>query len=532
MTNDHSILPADYWQTLEINQRDIDFLHTHLFDIETPLTMKELVAALVVERIRSETEAILKKRKGKGKIYLPKGNYAVGDELIFPALGWQKGQVTALRSGENPEIESFDVLTVSMEDESERLFAGGLAEHALNEEKSDSVADEQTDPEEVLRSFGSELEDKLDTALRSGEELVQIAGRWFPRALLVDVNIGHLNLAEAVLDMVEGEPLNTSALMKDIDIPGGDNENLTEFSLNYALQEDPRFDEVGSTGQVLWCLERLEPEAVREVPAFLRYTPVALDRNSLTEDMLALEAKLDDELSKIEVETDQKLKKAVISLIYPHWRLGTLPISARVRSFFPTAYESPRIRFTLVDGKTGEKMPGWVVRDNQYVYGLRDWYEAQGLMPGSLIEIRRGKKPGEVIIEAQTHRGKRDWVRTVIVGVDGGIVFATLKQVVNAKFDDRMALAITDAESVDKAWKLTQESNQTFEQFVYKMMQELTKLNSQGHVHAQELYSAVNLLRRCPPAPLFGLLATQPWAEHVGDLHFRLVDAEQEEEEA
>jgi hypothetical protein len=53
-------------------------------------------------------------------------------------------------------------------------------------------------------------------------------------------------------------------------------------------------------------------------------------------------------------------------------------------------------------------------------------------------------------------------------------------------------------------------------------MREVTKLNPQGHVHAQELYAAVNLVRRVPPAPLLALLASRPAFVHVGDLHFRL----------
>lgn len=53
-------------------------------------------------------------------------------------------------------------------------------------------------------------------------------------------------------------------------------------------------------------------------------------------------------------------------------------------------------------------------------------------------------------------------------------------------------------------------------------MRELAKSNPQGHVHAQELYAAVNLIRRVPPAPLFALLETNPVFKHVGDLHFRL----------
>jgi len=528
--NAPSILPASYWQTLEINKKDTDFLLTYLFELETPQPTKDLVIALATERIKYEKEVILKKRKGSGKIYLPKERYKVGDELAFPALGWEKGKVISARSGKNPEVENFEVMTVVMEDESEHLFAMGVDEHSLNQQDDVVEGDGDVDLGEVINLYGPELEVKLSTTLRGGDELVSIAGQWFPRALLVDVNIGHLNLAEAILDMAEGEPQEPSAIMKDIELPEGDNPSLTEFSLNYALQGDPRFDEVGSSGKVLWCLERLEPEAVRHIPDMLRYTSMDLDRSTMTADMLALESRLDDELSKIEFDGPVP-KSATISLLYPHWRLGTFPISERVRSFFPSAYESPRIRFTLVDGKSGEKMPAWVVKENRYVYGLKEWYEENGLIPGSLIDIRQGKTLGEVIIAAQTHRSKRDWVRTVIAGSDGGLVFATLKQAINANFDERMVLAIPDQDALDNAWEKAQENKQGFETLVRKVVIELTKLNPQGHVHVQEVYSAINLLKRCPPAPLFSLLATRPWAKHVGDLYYNLQDEAVDKEE-
>ena len=37
-------------------------------------------------------------------------------------------------------------------------------------------------------------------------------------------------------------------------------------------------------------------------------------------------------------------------------------------------------------------------------------------------------------------------------------------------------------------------------------MPELTKLNPQGTVHAKSVYSAVNIIRRCPPGPIFYML--------------------------
>jgi len=517
------LISTDYWTELQITQQDVEYLHNHLFELETPLTARELVMVFVNERLRAERHAQQQRRQAGGKTYLPRDSYQIGDELIFPALNWKHGKVTAVRSGSNPEIGAFDVLTVDLGNGSERLFASNLSNHALNDQPV-TVQDEEYDPDAILREHGSALEKKIESAFRSDEELVRIAGRWFPRALLVDVNVGHLNLAEAVLDMAGGEPLPTSALLKDIALDEGVNPKLAEFSLNLALQEDGRFDEVGPAGEVLWCLRRLEPEEVRDIPMHLQYSPIEYDRSALTSQMLTLEAQLDDELSQVQATPVTEAKEVVVALIYPHLRAGTLPLSARVQPMFPTAYETPRVRFTLVDGRTKQRMPGWVVREHGYVFGLREWYKANDLAAGSLVRIRRGEHPGEVIIEAKTYRSTKDWVRTVIVGADGGMVFALLKQPVSAEFNDRMAFAIPSMPAVDQLW--LQDKKRPFEKLVADMIREMSKLTPQGHVHAQELYSAVNIVRRVPPAPLFALLGSKPQFTHIGDLYFRLSELE------
>lgn len=517
------LISTEYWTDIQITQQDIEFLHNYLFEYETPLTARELVSVFIEERIRAEQDALRRRRESGGKTYLPRESYQVGDDVIFPALGWAHGKVSAVRAGVNPELGDFDVLTVDLDGDSQRLFAANLPAHVLNDQP---VTEEESgfNAEEIIRTYGNTLEKKIESAFRADDEIVRIAGRWFPRALLIDVNVGHLNLAEAVLDMAGGEPLPTSALLKDVSLPDGVNPKLAEFSLNYALQDDDRFDEVGPAGQVLWSLRRLEPQEVQDVPLFLEYSPIPYDREVLDPQILDLEAHLDDELSDIDVTPNPNLKEVTISLIFPHLRAGTLPLSARVRSLFPTAYESPRVRFTLVDGKTKKKMPGWVVREHGYVYGLREWYKANELMPGSLVRIQRGDQPGEVIIEAKTYRATKDWVRTVIVGADGGIVFAMLKQPISAEFNDRMAFAIPSVEAVDQLW--LQDNRRPFEKLVKDMIREMSKLTPQGHVHAQELYSAVNIVRRVPPEPLFALLSSRPDFLHVGDLHFRLVELE------
>ena len=518
-------LREDYWETFKLQEEDIEFLYNYLLEIETPLTTRELLDALVEERIRREMQALERKRTSAGDVFLPKERYSVDQKLVFPVFNWKRGEVVDVRPGRNPNLPDFQVIRVRMEDGDEREFASELADHKLNSPPQLAQEDEMLDPQVVLKEFDSELEERLEEGLKANEDFVRIAGRWFPRALLVDVNAGHLNLAEAALDMASGGPLPTSALLEQIELPSSANSKLVEFSLDLALEEDPRFDEVGAAGQVLWFLKRLEPEWVRETPLYLRYPEIDYDRSILTADMLALERELDDELSPIEARQSRD-EEVIVSLIFPHWRAGTLPLSSRIRHLFPTAYEAPRIRFMLVDRNTGEQFPGWVVREKKYVFGLQEWYEKNGLMPGSLVRVRRGKRPGEVVVSVDAQRSRRDWIRTVLVGSDGGIVFAMLKQTVTAAYDERMAVAVPDVENLDSIWTRQHKERQPFERVIVNMVRELAKLNPQSHVHASELYATINIARRCPPGPMLALLISRPWFTHVGDLHFRFDDAE------
>jgi hypothetical protein len=380
-------------------------------------------------------------------------------------------------------------------------------------------------PGQVLNAHGAEIEQKLCAALSSDRDLVRIAGRWFPKALLVDVSVGHLNLAEAVLDEAGGNPQPTHALLEQLELPGNVNPKLVEFSMNFALQEDGRFDDVGPAGEVLWCLKRLEPDDVQKVPAALRCVTAPYDRTRLTPQMLALEAELDDELAEAPPPA-HPAQEVTVSLSYPHWRAGTLPVSARVRGLFPTAYESPRVRFVLVDGRNQQEIPAWLVRTHGYVAGLGPLYQQYGLMPGSLLTITKGKQAGRAVLTARIRRPTRDWVRTVLAGSDGGIVFAMLKQNLTSEFNERMVIAVPDVAGVDAAIAQTAAQRPAFDRLVADTMRELIKLNVQGHVHAQELYSALNILQRTPPGPLLAFLAGSPRYKHVGDLHYRMSEAE------
>lgn len=518
-------LHEDYWSTLELKDEDIEFLYNHILELEIPQNSQELAAALVDERLRLEKQAIEIQRSSGGVMYYPKEHYTLGQKLVFPAMNWRHGEVIDVRPGQNPDVGPFDVIRVAFDNSDTKEYAAGLAEHLLNQPPTIVQDDETFNPKIILKKYGEQIAASLESEFIKNEDFVRIAGRWFPRALLININAGHLNLAEAVLDMAGGGPMATSELLKQVEIPSNVNPKLLEFSLDLALWEDARFDEVGPSGTVLWYLNRLEPEGVRYVPQWLRYPEIDYDHSLLTPAMLVLERDLDDELSPSEGKYPL-LNEVQIRMIYPHLRAGTLPLCARVRHLFPTALEAPRVRLTLVDADNGQKFPAWVVRQHHYVYGLQDWYRLRGLMPGSPVRVRHGDQPGEVIVQAEVRRPNREWIRTVLVGSDGGTVFAMLKQVVASGVDERMAIAVPDMDSLDLVWTQVQKERVPFERIVVNTVRELAKLNPQSHVHASELYAAVNIMRRCPPGPILALLASRPWFVHVGDLHYRFDDSE------
>lgn len=519
----------EYWEGFELIDEDIEFIYTHLLELEIPLSPDEILTGLIADRLEREKSQAEDQQKGAGVIYLPKEEYAVGDKVIFPTLNFQAAEVKTVRPANSLGEEKFSVIEVEFEGGEVREFAAGLEDHFLNIPPELDATDPMMNPAIVLRDFGKHLEGALVEELQTHDDFVHIAGRWFPSALLMDVNAGHLNLAEAILDMSGGGPLPTSELVDQVGLPEGDNAKLSEFSLDLALQEDERFDEVGPEGEIAWYLKRLEPDDVLTPPIYLRYTEIDYDRADLDEQMLAFEKQADDELSSLSQEDfeDEALEETDVTLIFPHWRAGTLPLSARIQHLFPTAYEAPRILFTLVDGNTGEKFPGWVVRLDKYISGLREWYLSRGVMPGTKLHLRKGENPGEVILTVDSHRSNKEWVRTALIGSDGGVVYAMLKQQVSTAFEDRMMVYMPgETQPLDETWKAREKSNQPFEQVVADCLRELAKLNPQMHVHAEELYSAVNVVYRCPPAPLLALLTSRTWFTHVGDMHFRFDDSQ------
>jgi hypothetical protein len=521
--NDRPTPKTDYWgAAFAIEDADLDYLYNLLLEEETPLTSAEMAQHIIRRRHQRESEA-LKRREQGATPYFPRETYSVGQKVAFTVPRPGLGTVTAVRAGRNPEYGDFDVVTVDFADErGQREYAARLPQHPLNNQTLYHGEAELLSPEEIIEKNGAVIAAKLEARLKASPEIVRLAGRWFPRALLATVNIGHLNLAEAVLDMAGGGPLPTEALIKDAGLPANINPRLQAFSLHYALQEDSRFDEVGPAGEVLWYLRRLEPPEVVYPPRRLENAapeggPVV---SELPPYLAGLIAEIDDEWSPATGEDEiERTPEVLVTLTFPHRRVGTLPLSPRLAPLFPTAYESSRVLFTWVDADTGERFPGWVVREGRYVFGLDEWFRRLDFPVGGQLTVSGGAAPGEIFIKASKRRPNREWVRMAAAAPDGRLTFTMQKHNIGIIYDDLMVVALSNPAAIDEVWLKSQ--SLPFPRLVADIFRELAKLNPQSAVHAKTLYAGVNVVRRCPPGPIFAQLLTRPYYAHVGDAYWR-----------
>ena len=515
----------DYWIDFSVKEKDIEYIYNLLLENSIPLPIKEITNHLIEYRISEEKKRLESQRSKQGNIYLPKNEFKVGDKLAFPSVEMQLGKVKTIRDGYNPDFTDLKVIEVEFEDGKTRSFASKVDSHPLNHILDIVEDDPNLDSSLVKTNYTTLIQEKIESALTANEDLVKIAGSWFPRSLLVDVHIGHLNLAEAVLEEAKGGPISALDLMKQVELNANVDEKLLEFSFDLALQEDGRFDEVGPSGETLWFLKQLEPQAVQEKPFYLQYLPIDYPREEISSFIEMFEGDIFDEL-EIWDSADSSQESVTIALSFPHWRSGTLPLSSTLKSMFPTAYEAPRVKFTFVDTSEKEKFSGWVVRQGKYIYGLAQWYEKHDLLPGSLVTVEKGELPGEIKIRYEKSRQNKEWLKTVLVGTDFGFVYAMLKHPINAAYNERMAIAIPDINALDEIWKQKIYIKEPLDKSIMRVMRELSKLNPQGQVHAQELYAAINVIRRCPPGAMLYHLINNKQVTHLGDLYFRINDKE------
>jgi hypothetical protein len=518
-------LTPRYWtESLQITDADIEYLFGVMLEREEPLDSRAMVRFFIDRRVRQETDT-WRKLLAEGELFQPRAKYKVGQKLVFPALDFALGEVVGARAGASPEHGDFTVIEVAFDGAVRREFASELqARHALDmdEDAGEISASDLLDPvdiSEIEARYGKRIRRELETRLDDEDDVVYGAGLWFLKSLLPTIDKGHVHLAEAVLDMNGGGPLAAEDILPILDLPAEVKPSLQAFALNYVLYNDPRFDEVGPAGLVRWYLRHLEPAEVRETPDRLLYREIPYDRSLLSDEALQLEAEIGDEFSPLP-EPDTVPDDVTLTLIFPHRRAGTLPLNAKLSAMFPTAYEADRILVKLVDSETDEEYDGWVVRNARYVVGLQRFYRKYRLPIGVYVNIRRTDDPSRFLIDFEGYRPRTEWI-TLVTPQDGRISYQNHKRSIGAAYDDLMVLGAEDLTKVDELWQQTRDQRRSLVQTIRELLPELARLNPQSAVHVKTLYSAVNVVRRCPPGPILAVLESQSEFESVGGHYWR-----------
>jgi hypothetical protein len=515
---------ADYWQNFILTSADSDFLHNLILDAERPLSNRELALALVGERCRRE-EAQLRAELGRGVMYQPKKHFQVGDKIIFPAFDFRLGEVIAVQPGQNPEHGQFEIITVDFgPDRRQRNFAAGLAApHKLNVDMPDLLqAADLASPEKLLATVTSGVPAALAAALADQPAFARFEDRWLLRDLLAEVHVGHLNIAEALIEM-RGAAVDTAALLAELDLPTDIKRDVLAFSLQSALAADARFDQVGPGETRRWFLRRLEPAEALEVPMPLRCTPIPFSREALPVELRQLEWELDDEWTD-EVRAEptgprSKIHSTTLLLTFPHLISGTLPLNKHSRPFFPRGY-GQRTAVMFIDGRWGQRFTGWVVHAGRYVAGLRPWFEQHKLPAGALITLERRNDSGEIVVDYRPKRMRREWMRRGLTTDGSELKIELRKQEVSCEYDEQIIIGADKPEDLLALRVLPAYAEAPLADLVYRIFVDLAGLS--GTVHAKTVYSAINLVRRCPPGPIFAVLATDLRYQSAGDCNYRL----------
>ncbi len=513
---------ATYWQNLTLTEEDIDHIYTMLINATTPVPTID-IARMVVENRVQEEQRRLRQLLSRGKIYRPKDDYDVGDVLVFPALDYAVGTVVGKRGGRNPAYPRFSVIQVQIEgEERPREFAARFtAPHPLNENGETDLSRlmQGLSPAQILEQYEDTIINVVERALKEREEFVLIKGGWLLRDALAEINLGHLNIVDAAIDL-EGRPLTLDEVLPLLELPEEIPIDIQRLSLEHAVQQDPRFVSVTVNGEVRWYLRRLLPPALAEQPRLLRYDPVPYRRDVLTLSLLQMEWELDDEWSVAGEQTEEAppslLPNALCILIYPHWRFGTLPLTERVRSILPT-FDTDLYQIILVDGRWGERFTGWVAPRERLIAGLEEWYRKHKIPAGAFITLeRKTDEPDTYVVDFRPKRMKREWVRVAKVE-EGRLTFEMRKVEVACETDEHVLLSAVETDPLDELANSLPDPLPPMRETVAAIFPELAKLSPQGTVHAKTLYSAVNVIRRTPPGPVFAVLAGSGEYEEVKD---------------
>lgn len=506
---------AEYWQEFAVHDEDLVHLYEWLTNDGQPHTLDELALQVMEQRCRDEEESLATEVE-RGLIYQPESEYQVGQTLVFTALDYAVGEVIAVRPGDNPAYGDFSVIAVRMRPRGEvREFAADFKPpHGLNRAAERQAAERRAlSPSQLYQMYGEAVRGRLVKALRADAEFVHWDGVWFPRSVMPEVTIGHLNIAEAMIDMA-GKPLAPQEILAELEFPAGTKPAAQLFALNYALSRDERFTEIGTSSEPMWFLTRMIPQAVLLKPQRLVPVQRAMGGELVNRELLEFAAELQDEADELLTLTAdiQPVDSYAFPLNYPDRREGTITLTAAALSLFPRGRNS-RVMVSFLDVRGKTPIRGWVVPDERYAWGLGEWYESNGLPVGAAVQLTRTGDPFTIAVSYESRSRRGEWVYSAAMA-NGNLTFSIQKRAYTCRYDRYLLMEVQDEAMLDAY--AAHLKDKSLSEIILILFPELAKLSGQGLVHAKTLYVAVNLVRRCGAIPIFAELTRQACFDPVG----------------
>jgi hypothetical protein len=438
-------LTLRYWQDFELATGDLEYLSELLIEEEAPLSVEDLARRLMQKRVDDE-RAVWEGREAKGRLYQPRDTYAEGDRLVFSALGDASGTVVGMRPGRNPEYGPFQVVRVRMDGDGDvREFASNLSHpHALNFIQSDQGEDLTQDELGVIAAtlfdrYGQFVTPALLAGLHKNPEFVNFGGEWFLKGFLVPIQEGHLNLAEAVLDLASGFS-EAQDILNVLEMPAETSQAVQMFSLNHALASDSqgRFEFAGTKQVTEWCL----PRVAEAKPLRFQRGPTSISLDHVLDDVVEI---MPDSASEPAPDGDAQTWSHVLT--FYDWYWGHLPYDARAKALLPEPLLANQscARIHLRASAGGDPFPVVVCYPSDRRLGwwgsaeLRDFFESHELAPGATIRVRRGSSSGLAdVYEIDWLLGPTSKMETLDYEEGGKPVFRRLS--LRCQLDEEMSL--------------------------------------------------------------------------------------------
>lgn len=507
----------EFWRDeFAVSDADLDLVASVILDSGKPQPLSVLTTTVMLRRVQQEREAAARKA-ASGDVYQPKGEYAVGQRLVFSALDFRQGEVVGVRAGKNPKYGEFQVIRVAFDDGAEREYAAGLDyPHPLNRPAEELLGggDPEISDADIVAAYDAYVASALERELATREEYVPFEEQWYLRELLPEINVGHLNLAEAVIDTA-GHPLAAEDIIRELDLGAG-SETAQLFALNSTLGTDPRFDNVSRTERPVWFLRALEPQALQNPPAFLAGSLRAVGGEYLGVTLLDTVDEIGDELDDVQSVIVRERENFDFIVTFPHLYAGTMPATVQFLGRLPVSGPM-HFPITLVDNK-GERYDAWVVPERHYVAGLERWYRAVGMKVGGRVAVRATDDPMTYSVSVSEGRERRsEFVRTAVVSRDAlSITLPTRRSPVPEWVDGNVHVEVPDPDEVAEFMARPENTEMPIDTLVRTAFNQLSGLTGAGFVHAKAVYSVANLIRRTGAVPVFAELTRQACFDPIG----------------